>query len=102
MATNLTIGFLGAGKMATALARGFIHGELVGPKDIVAADPVAAARKHFAAEIGISPVASNLAVAKAAAVLILAVPSPTNVPAFWPNCATNSQTAICSFPSPPG
>ena len=36
MATKLTIGFLGAGKMATALARGFIHAELVGPKDIVA------------------------------------------------------------------
>ena len=36
MATKLTIGFLGAGKMATALARGFIQAELVGPKDIVA------------------------------------------------------------------
>ena len=73
MATNLTIGFLGAGKMATALARGFIHAQLVGPKDIVAADPVAAARKHFADEIGTAPGASNLAVATAAAVLILAV-----------------------------
>ena len=73
MATNLTIGFLGAGKMATALARGFIHAELVGPKDMVAADPIAAARNHFADEIGISPVASNLAVVKAAGVLILAV-----------------------------
>src|SRR6202142_3212027 len=73
MATNLTIGFLGAGKMATALARGFIHAELVGPKDMVAADPVAAARKHFADAIGTATVASNQAVAKAAGVLVLAV-----------------------------
>ena len=52
MATTFNIGFLGAGKMATALARGFIRAELVGPKEIIAGDPVDAARKHFAAEIG--------------------------------------------------
>ena len=39
MATPLTIGFLGAGKMAAALARGFIHTGLVGPKDIIAGKP---------------------------------------------------------------
>ena len=64
MATKLTIGFLGAGKMATALARGFIQAELVGPKDIVAADPVAAARKHFTDEIGVTTTESNADVAK--------------------------------------
>ncbi len=73
MATKLTIGFLGAGKMATALARGFIHAQLVGPKDMVAADPVVAAQKHFADEIGAATMASNAAVVKAAGVLILAV-----------------------------
>ena len=53
MATKLTIGFLGAGKMATALARGFIQAELVGPKDMAAADPVAAEMptRHAAATI---------------------------------------------------
>ncbi|HTQ51796.1 MAG TPA: pyrroline-5-carboxylate reductase [Candidatus Acidoferrales bacterium] len=73
MATKLTIGFLGAGKMALALARGFIKAELVGPKDMVAADPVAAARKHFADEIGVTATESNADVAKAANILILAV-----------------------------
>jgi pyrroline-5-carboxylate reductase len=73
MATKLTIGFLGAGKMATALARGFIQAELVGPKDMVAADPIAAARKHFTDEIGVTTTESNADVAKAANVLMLAV-----------------------------
>jgi pyrroline-5-carboxylate reductase len=73
MATKLNIGFLGAGKMATALARGFIQAELVGLKDMVAADPVAAARKHFTDEIGVATTESNKDVAKTANVLILAV-----------------------------
>jgi pyrroline-5-carboxylate reductase len=73
MATKLSIGFLGAGKMGAALARGFIQAEFVGPKDIVAADPVAAARKYFADEIGTATTESNAEAAKAASVLILAV-----------------------------
>jgi pyrroline-5-carboxylate reductase len=73
MATNLSIGFLGAGKMGAALARGFIHAELVGPKDIIAGDPVAAARKKFAHEVGAKTTETNAEVARSAKVLILAV-----------------------------
>jgi pyrroline-5-carboxylate reductase len=69
---QLKIGFLGAGKMATALAKGFVHTEIVFPKELVAGDPVAAARSHFTAEVGAKTVAANLDVAKAAKVLILA------------------------------
>ena len=72
MVTQLKIGFLGAGKMATALARGFIRGELAGPREIIASDPVDAARKHFTAEVGAKTVAANAEVAKFAGVLILA------------------------------
>ena len=72
MATPLKIGFLGAGKMATALAKGFVNAKLVTAKQLVAADPIDAARKHFTAETGAKTVAANLAVAKAANVLILA------------------------------
>jgi len=73
MATKLTIGFLGAGKMAAALARGFIHAQLVGPKDIIAGDPHDAAREKFAEEVGAKVAKSNAEVARAAQVLILAV-----------------------------
>jgi pyrroline-5-carboxylate reductase len=72
MATQLKIGFLGAGKMATALAKGFVRAEMVFPKEIIAADPFPAARKNFAAETGAKTAAANLEVAQAANVLILA------------------------------
>jgi pyrroline-5-carboxylate reductase len=72
MAAQLKIGFLGAGKMATALARGFLNAKLVKANQLVAADPFDAARKHFADETGAKTVGNNLEAAKCATVLILA------------------------------
>lgn len=72
MAAKLTIGFIGAGKMATALAKGFVNAGLVSGDQIIAADPFEAARNAFATEVGAKTADSNLAVAKAATVLILA------------------------------
>ena len=72
MAASINIGFLGAGKRATALARGFVRAELVVPREILASDPHAAARKSFAAEIGSKTSAANLEVAQFAEILILA------------------------------
>ncbi len=73
MAEKLTIGFLGAGKMGTALAGGFIRAGLVKPSQIIASDPVDAARAAFSREVGAKITASNAAVAKFANVLLLAV-----------------------------
>ncbi|HEX4265262.1 MAG TPA: pyrroline-5-carboxylate reductase [Verrucomicrobiae bacterium] len=73
MASKLTIGFLGAGKMATALAKGFIRAGLVTPKQVIASDVSEAARAAFAKETGSKTAASNPEVAKFAEVLILAV-----------------------------
>lgn len=70
----MSIGFFGAGKMATALAQGFVRGKLVSPKDIIASDPNAAARTAFAKQVvGARVVTSNMMVAASARVLILAV-----------------------------
>ena len=72
MSSRLNIGFLGAGKMATALAKGFVHAGLVLPKEIIASDPHETARKNFAAEIGAKTVAANLEAVKFGNVVILA------------------------------
>jgi pyrroline-5-carboxylate reductase len=73
MSTRLTIGFLGAGKMATALARGLVHADLVNPDQIIASDPIDTARSAFGKEVGARATASNLEAAKFANVLVLAV-----------------------------
>jgi len=79
MAAKLTIGFLGAGKMATALAKGFLHAGLVTPKQLIASDVIEAAGSSFAKETGAKTTNSNADVAKFAEVLILAV-KPDQVP----------------------
>ena len=73
MAGKLTIGFLGAGKMATALARGFVRAGIVTAGQVIASDPSEAARASFAEEVGAKTTASNPEVAKFAHVLVLAV-----------------------------
>jgi pyrroline-5-carboxylate reductase len=73
MAANLTIGFLGAGRMATALAAGFIRAKLVSAKQIIASDVNEAARTAFGRETGSKVAASNAEVLKFAQVLVLAV-----------------------------
>jgi len=72
MASKSNIGFLGAGKMATALAKGFIRAELVTAKDLIASDPYDGARKQFVAELKAKATVSNVEVAESATVLILA------------------------------
>jgi pyrroline-5-carboxylate reductase len=78
MAAKLTIGFLGGGKMATALASGVVSAGLVKTAQIRASDPSSAARNAFAKETGASTTDSNLDVARFAKVLVLAV-KPVNV-----------------------
>lgn len=68
------IGLIGAGRMATALARGFVDAKLVGPGQIVASDPSAEARAAFVREVpGAQVVVDNSAVVSAADVVWLAV-----------------------------
>jgi len=68
-----TVGFLGAGKMATALAKGFVSAGLVSAERIVASDPVPAAREAFVRETGGRVCSGNAEVVALADVLFVAV-----------------------------
>jgi pyrroline-5-carboxylate reductase len=70
--TNL--GFIGAGRMATALARGCVRAELLAAERVLASDPIEASRQKFVAEVGGAQVsAGNAAVMDGADTIVLAV-----------------------------
>lgn len=69
-----TIGFIGGGQMARALAAGLVRGSLTCAERLVVFDPVATARGEFAAQVpGVRLLADNRAVLAAADVVVLAV-----------------------------
>ena len=70
---KLRIGFIGAGRMATALARGWLSSGLTSAENIVASDPLNEAREHFAAQTGAKVVDSNAEVLTNAEIVILSV-----------------------------
>src|SRR5947209_5790583 len=67
------IGFLGAGNMATALARGWLAAGLTTPAWAMASDPLQGARQRFTEQTGIRSTPSNGEVVEASEVLVLAV-----------------------------
>jgi pyrroline-5-carboxylate reductase len=67
------IGFLGAGQMAQALARGWLAADLLAPAGLAASDPHPAARETFAQETGSATTANNLDILPRSDVLFLAV-----------------------------
>jgi pyrroline-5-carboxylate reductase len=75
----MKIGFLGAGRMATALTQGFIRSQIATPSEILASDITEAARARFQAETGAAATASNEEVTRHADVVFLAV-KPGHVP----------------------
>lgn len=67
------VGFIGAGKMATALARGLVAAGFTSADQIVASDVYSAARQQFAAETKSRAVETNAEVVAASQIVILAV-----------------------------
>jgi pyrroline-5-carboxylate reductase len=76
-----TVGFLGAGQMATALARGWVAAGLLQPHQIIASDPLPKARQTFTDLTRARSTASNLEVLQAGKLLVLAV-KPQFMPAL--------------------
>lgn len=70
---DVKIGFLGAGRMATALASGWIQTGLLSGDRLLAADPSPQAAESFSHAAGGKLLEDNAAVADAADVLVLAV-----------------------------
>ena len=73
----LRIGFLGTGKMATALAKGWLKSGLVAADQLSGSDPAPAARTAFAQQTGGFVSEKNLDVVLRADALILAVKPQT-------------------------
>jgi pyrroline-5-carboxylate reductase len=73
MSALLSLGFIGAGKMATALAGGFVRAKIVSPQQLIASDPSETARSAFTKETASRVVGSNREVAQGSSVLVLAV-----------------------------
>ncbi|HSH96243.1 MAG TPA: pyrroline-5-carboxylate reductase [Roseimicrobium sp.] len=73
MSASLSIGFLGAGRMASALARGFLNAGLVKADQLIASDVYETARATFAKEVGARTTGFNPEVVKQSQVLFLAV-----------------------------
>ncbi|WP_010587618.1 pyrroline-5-carboxylate reductase [Schlesneria paludicola] len=71
--SGLSVGFIGAGQMATALAKGFIAAGSLSRESIVACDVVAAAGQRFVEQTGARLGESIAEVASASSVIFLAV-----------------------------
>lgn len=68
------LGFIGSGRMATALARGCLQAELFSAEQIIASDPYEHARQQFAQKLpGVSIVTENSGVLEKADTVFLAV-----------------------------
>ncbi len=68
------LGFIGAGRMATALAKGCIEARLLSARGVLASDPVEEAQGKFAAALpGAQLLADNAAVLAGAETIVLAV-----------------------------
>jgi len=72
-AENIRVGFLGAGRMAAALAKGLVSARFTSPTSIIASDPHPAARESFSAQSGGRVTESNVEVVRLSDVVVLAV-----------------------------
>jgi pyrroline-5-carboxylate reductase len=66
-------GFIGSGKMATALIKGMLHSGVAAVESICASDPLPLARTALEVETGVAVFDSNLPVVERSEVLVLAV-----------------------------
>jgi len=88
---RVSIGFLGAGKMATALARGVISAGVVPAERVLASDPILAARQAFAQATGARVTDSNTEVLAGSDIVVIAV-KPDQVVGLFGELAASWNT----------
>ena len=76
---QMKVGFIGAGRMATALAGGLISSGFTSAENVCASDTYESAREKFAHETGATTLEANLTVAELSDIVILAV-KPQQLP----------------------
>ena len=98
MSSKLKIGFLGAGRMASALASGFIKAGLASGENMIASDVSAESRDAFSKSTGARVSGFNPDVAKGASLLFIAV-KPAQVREVLQELSThlNEQHLIVSI-----
>ena len=77
----LRLGFLGAGQMAGALAKGWLAAGLISPTSCKASDPFTEARSRFQQQTGCATTADNRDVIASSDVIVVAV-KPQTIPAM--------------------
>ncbi len=90
-APNVRWGFIGSGKMATALVQGMIRAGTASPGSIVASDPYPGAREALASSSGIRATDSNAEVARESDAIVLAV-KPQSMPAVMAELAGHLES----------
>ena len=83
------LGFIGAGNMAEALARGLIANKVFKPAELVASDVDAARRRRFKTALKVDAVRDNIEVLDSANALLLAI-KPQNIDAVLRELAAAS------------
>ena len=71
--SHMKLGFIGAGKMATAIARGALAAGLCAPGDLLGSGRTPATRERFAAETGAAATGDSAALAQRSEVVFLCV-----------------------------
>ncbi|MGD8317682.1 MAG: pyrroline-5-carboxylate reductase [Myxococcales bacterium] len=98
MAVDRTIGFIGAGNMASAIIRGLVNTGTLGAERILAADPDAERLQRLESEIGIRVSADNAHVVRESDVVVLAT-KPQTFPQVLPvvSAALTADTLVISI-----
>ncbi len=85
------LGFIGAGRMATALGQGCVESKLLKGEQVLAADPNEAARQHFGKQLlGARLLDSNRELLSAAEIVVLAV-KPQVMPSVLAELASHAE-----------